>query len=114
MNLTLQPGNTRTSAALDHLIESRLVALAERQRIEEAVVRLSDHREGSPRFQASIMIRVPGPDIHAVACDHTLRVAVQKAMDAVEEQVVARQTRRRRRLRSQLQQPAAARTGRAW
>jgi ribosome-associated translation inhibitor RaiA len=114
MNLILQPGNTRASAALDHLIESRLVALAERQRIEEAVVRLSDHPEGSPRFQASIMIRVPGPDIHAVACDHTLRVAVQKAMAAVEEQVVARQVRRRRRLRTQLQQPVAARLGRSW
>ena len=114
MNLILQPGNTRPSAALDHLIESHLVALAERQRIEEAVVRLSDHREGSPRFQASIMIRVPGPDIHAVACDHTLRVAVQKALAAVEEQVVSRQARRRRRLRNELQQPAAARTGRAW
>jgi ribosome-associated translation inhibitor RaiA len=114
MNLILQPGNTRTSVALDHLIESRLVALAERQRIDEAVVRLSDHREGSPRYQASILVRVPGPDIHAVACDHTLRVAVQKVLAAVEEQVVERQARRRRRLRSQLQQTAPARTGRAW
>jgi ribosome-associated translation inhibitor RaiA len=114
MNLILQPGNTRTSVALDHLIESRLVALAERQHIDEAVVRLNDDREGSPRYQASILIRVPGPDIHAVACDHTLRVAVQKAMVAVEEQVVARQARRRQRLRSQVQQTATARTGRAW
>ena len=48
MNLIIQPGNTRSSAALDTLIESRLIALADRQRIEEAVVRLNDHREGSP------------------------------------------------------------------
>ena len=114
MNLILQPGNTRSSAALDHLIESRLIALADRQRIEEAVVRLHDHPEGSPRFQASIMIRVPGPDIHAVACDHTLRVAVQKALDAVEGQVAARRGRRHARRRSRLPLSSAARTARGW
>jgi ribosome-associated translation inhibitor RaiA len=114
MNLILQPGNTRSSAALDHLIESRLIALADRQRIEEAVVRLMDHPEGSPRYQASILIRVPGPDIHAVACDHTLRVAVQKALDAVEGQVEVRQGRRQARRRSRLQLSTATRTGGNW
>jgi ribosome-associated translation inhibitor RaiA len=102
MNLILQPGNTRGSAALDALIESRLIALADRQRIEEAVVRLTDNRDGSPRFLASIQLRVPGPDLHAVACDHTLRVAVQKALEAVERQVAARAGRRRARRRSRL------------
>jgi len=77
-------------------------------------VRLNDNREGSPRFQASILIRVPGPDIHAVACDHTLRVAVQKALDAVEGQVDARQDRRQAQRRTRLQLAGAARTGRAW
>ena len=114
MNLILQPGNTRSSVALDALIESRIIALADRQRIDEAVVRLNDNREGSPRYQASILIRVPGPDIHAVACDHTLRVAVQKALDAVEGQVDARQDRRQAQRRTRLQLAGAARTGRAW
>jgi len=114
MNLILQPGNARTPVALDQLIESRLLALAARQRIEEATVRLYDDREGSPRFQASILIRVPGPDIHAVACDHTLRVAVQKVLNAIEAQVDARQRQRRQRGRSQLSHSAAARTGRTW
>jgi ribosome-associated translation inhibitor RaiA len=114
MNLILQAGNTRSSVALYDLIESRLIALADRQRIEEAVVRLNDNREGSPRYQASIMIRVPGPDIHAVACDHTLRVAVQKALDAVEGQVGARHGRRQAQRRSRLQHSSATRTGRSW
>jgi ribosome-associated translation inhibitor RaiA len=108
MNLVFQTGNARSSAALDHLIESRLIALAERQRIEEATVRLSDHREGSPRYQASVMIRVPGPDIHAVACDHTLRVAVQKVLAAIEGQVEARQGRRQARRRRLLPLTTAA------
>lgn len=90
MNLQLQPGNTRASARIDRLIETRLIALAGRQRLDEAVVRLSDHREASPRYEARVYLRVPGPDIHAVACDHTLRVAVEKALAAVERQVAAR------------------------
>ena len=71
-------------------------------------------RRGSPRYQASILIRVPGPDIHAVACEHTLRMAVQQALDAVEGQVEARQGSRRARRRSQLQLSSAARIGRGW
>jgi ribosome-associated translation inhibitor RaiA len=114
MHLILQPGNTRSSAALDYLIEARLTALAERQRIEEAVIRLNEHREASPRFHVGITLRVPGPDIHVGACDHTLRVAVEKALSAVEAQVDARLGRRRARRRSQLQLSRAARTGRSW
>ena len=114
MNLIIQHGNVRFSVALERLIESRLTALAARQRIEEATVLLSDEREASPRYQASITIRIPGPDIHASACDHTMRVTVQKALDAIEAQVDARNGRRRQRLRSNLQLPATARTGRAW
>ncbi|MCX6951648.1 MAG: HPF/RaiA family ribosome-associated protein [Verrucomicrobia bacterium] len=114
MNLLLQPGHARTSPALDAFIETRLLALADRQRIEEAVVRLGDDREASPRYQASILLRIPGPDLHAVACDHTLRGAVQRVIDAVEAQVAARQGRREARRRSRLQQSGAARIGRAW
>lgn len=114
MKLIVPPGNARTSVALDQLIESRLIALTARQRIEEATVRLYDNREGSPRYQAGILIRVPGPDIHAVACDHTLRGAVQKVIDAIEAQVDARRRQRRQRGHSQLQMSSVARTGRAW
>lgn len=114
MNLILQPGQVHWPVAVVRLIESRLLTLGERQRIEESTVRLTDAPEASPRFQASILIRVPGPDIHATACDHTVRVAVEKALVAVEAQVNARQDRRPQRQRSQLQLSTVARTGRAW
>ena len=114
MNLILQHGNVHCPVAIVRLVESRLLALGARQRIEEASVRLTDAPEASPRFQASILIRVPGPDIHATACDHTVRVAVEKALAAVEAQVGARKGRRHQRQRSQLQLSTAARTGRAW
>lgn len=114
MKLTLQPNNARTTAALKLVIETRLLALSDHQLIEEAIVKLSDEAEASPRFQASILIRIAGPDIRATTCDHTLRVAVEKAIAAVENQVFTRQARRRSRRNSQLQQPATPRTGRAW
>lgn len=114
MKLIFSHGNVRPSLALDRLIENRLLALGERQRIEEAVVRLTDEREASPRYRASILVRVPGPDLHAAACDHTPRVAVQKALAALETQIGAREGRRRARVRSRLQLSASGRTGRAW
>jgi len=114
MKLTLQPNNARTTPALDRLIETRLLALSDHQLIDEAIVKFSDEPEASPRFQASILIRIAGPDIHAATCDQTLRVAVEKAIASVENQVFARQARRRSRRKSQLQLPATPRTGRAW
>jgi ribosome-associated translation inhibitor RaiA len=85
--------------------------LAVRQRLEEAVIHLGEERDASPRFRASVLLRIPGPDIHAVASDHTVRVAVEKALDAVEAQVVSRQGRRVARRR---RQPLLAGGGRAW
>jgi len=114
MNLILQFGNVHCPVATARLIESRLLALGERQRIEESIVRLVDTPEASPRYSASVLIRVPGPDIHATASDHTVRVAVEKALAAVETQVDARQGRRQQRQRSQLQLSTVARTGHAW
>jgi len=114
MNLILQHGNVHCPVAIVRLVESRLLRLGERQRIEEAIVRLTDAPEASPRFHASILIRVAGPDIHATACDHTVRVAIEKALAAVEAQVDLRQVRRKQRQRSQLQLSSVARTGHAW
>jgi ribosome-associated translation inhibitor RaiA len=114
MNLILQPNNLRNTMITDRLVEDRLLKLATCQVIEEAVVRYREEPEASPRYSASVYLRIAGPDIHATACDHTLRVAVEKALAAVELQVADRQARRRFKRRSQLQQPATARTGRAW
>ena len=95
MKLLLQPTNVRLRPAVERLVERRLLALAARQRLEAAVVRLEEAGGGSPRFHASVLLRVPGPDIHATACDHTVRVAVEKVLGAVEAQVAARSSRRR-------------------
>ncbi len=92
----LHTGGVRCPVTLDQLIETRLLALAERQHVDEATVRLADDREASPRYRASLLVRVPGPDIHAASCDHTLRGAVERVLAEVEAQVAARHDRRRR------------------
>ena len=99
MKLLLHHGNIRPSPSIERLVERRLLALSTRQRIEEAVVRFADERESSPRFQVSVLLRVPGPDIHATASDHTVRVAVEKALAAAAAQVDSRLGRRSSRRR---------------
>lgn len=110
MKLLLQHGSLRPRPSVERLVEKRLVALSARERLEEAVVRLHDERESSPRFQASVFLRVPGPDIRATAADHTVRDAVEKALDAAEAQIASRQGRRVARRR---REPLLA-AGRGW
>ncbi|MDP3069888.1 MAG: HPF/RaiA family ribosome-associated protein [Opitutaceae bacterium] len=111
MKLLLQHGSVRPRSSIERLIEKRLFALAARQRLEEAVVRLHDEREASPRFQASVYLRVAGPDIHSTGSDHTLRGAVEKALAAAETQVASRQGRRVARRR---REPLMAAGGLGW
>ncbi|MBL9201851.1 MAG: HPF/RaiA family ribosome-associated protein [Opitutaceae bacterium] len=94
MKLLLQHGSVRPRPSIERLVERRLLALAARQRLEEAVVRLHDERESTPRFHASVFLRVPGPDVHAAGSDRTVRLAVEKALDAAEAQIASRQGRR--------------------
>lgn len=114
MNLILQSRHARYPHAIARLLEERLLALAERCRAEEALVRLADEREASPRYQVAIFVRLPGPDLHATGCDHTVAVAARKALRLLEEQLIAREGRRQRRRRTNLQLSSVGRTGRAW
>lgn len=114
VNILLQSRHTQFPPALSRLLEHRLLALGEAWRADEAVVRLSDQREASPRYQASIFLRVPGPDLHASGCDHTPGVAVRKALQSLEAQLAARAGRREQRRRSNLQHSSGSRLGRSW
>ena len=91
-----------------------MLALAASSRAEEAVVRLIHERDASPRFQVAIFVRLPGPDIHVSACDHTVAVAARRAMRLLEARLATRADRRRQRRRSNLQHPSTPRTGRVW
>jgi hypothetical protein len=114
VNIILQSRHARYPQHAARLIEDRLLALAARSRAEQALVRLVDAPEASPRFQVAIFVRLPGPDIHASACDHTVTVAAHKALRLVEAQFDARADRRTRRRRDALRPAAKPRPGRAW
>jgi ribosome-associated translation inhibitor RaiA len=114
MNLVLQSRHARYPDAIALLLEEELLALAERCRAEEAIVCLTQHPDASPRYQVTIFVRLPGPDLHATGCDHTVAVAVRKALRQLEAQLVVRSSRRQQRQRSNLQQSSASRTGRVW
>ncbi|MBL9211381.1 MAG: HPF/RaiA family ribosome-associated protein [Opitutaceae bacterium] len=114
MNLIIYHRQVRCPEAVPVLVERRLGVLARTHRIEQATVRLHDEPEASPRFQASVYLRVPGPDIHATSCDHTVAVAVEKALRDVEAQLADRIDRRHLRRKSNLHLSSVGRTGRAW
>jgi ribosome-associated translation inhibitor RaiA len=114
MNLLLHSHHTSYPAPTARLLETELLELAGRYRAEEIVVRLTDEREASPRYHVTIFVRLPGPDVHVSATDHTAAVAARKAIRLLENCLVARADRRRQRRRSNLQHSSAARTGRAW
>jgi ribosome-associated translation inhibitor RaiA len=114
VNLILQARHARYPEPTARLIEDRLLALGERCRAEQATVRLVHERDASPRFQVLIEVRLPGPDVHASACDHTAAVAAQKALRLIESRLAVRADRRSQRRRSNRQLSAAPRTGRAW
>lgn len=67
MNLTFQFGSVSRPVGLNLMIAARLITLGERRRIEESIFRLTELREASSRLQATVLIRVAGPDIHATA-----------------------------------------------
>jgi len=80
---------------IERLVERRVHALCERERVEEAIVRLGDVRDAGPRCEARVFLRLPGPDIHTIAADRTMSGAVAKAFAAAEKQIASRRGRRR-------------------
>lgn len=113
MKLNLQHYNLRSTHELDSHIEERIFALQPRLQIDEANVRLECRRESSPAFAVQVHLVTPGPDVFAERRDHTLRAAVEKAMQHIENKLAERAAKRRQRLDSKRQGPVGkARTGR--
>jgi ribosome-associated translation inhibitor RaiA len=106
MKLTIQHHNLRSSDELDSLIENRILALQPRLQIDEAKVRLEFRFEESPAFSVRVHPVTPGPDVFVERRDHTIRAAIEKVMANVEANIANRFEKRRRRARSNLQEPA--------
>ena len=109
MKLTVQHHHLRSSDELDSLIENRILALQPRLQIDEANVRLACRLEESPAFSVRVHLVTPGPDVFAERRDHTIRAAIEKVMAVIEAKIGSRLEKRRRRIHSNVQEPALRR-----
>jgi ribosome-associated translation inhibitor RaiA len=112
MKLTVQHFHIRSIAAVDTLIEERIIALQPRLQIEEANVRLEHQQESSPAFRVHVHLVTPGPDLLAEGRDHTIRAAIDKVMAELEQKITLRWFKRSQRIKSNLQSPSALRAKR--
>ena len=113
MKLTLQHFSVRSTDSLDSWVENRIFSLQPKLQIDEANIRLEHRRETSPAYRVRVHLVTPGPDIFAESSDHTLRAAFEKVMAQLQEKIIGRAVKRRRRLRSNLPGPdGKSRTGR--
>lgn len=94
MHLVIRPTTLRCPRPVLDRVQRRLATLARSQRIEEATLRVSEESERSPRFTATLALRVPGPDVHAEGRDHTPGTAVQRALTSIERQLLGRKQKR--------------------
>lgn len=111
MKLTVEHFQIKSTHLVDTIIEERVIALQPRVEIEEARVRLERRHEQSPSYRVAVHLVTPGPDLKAEGRDHTIRAAIDKVMQELEQKVSLKQDRRIRRTRSNLQGPALSRAG---
>ena len=90
MKITIHHHHLRSLDRVDTLIEHRIVALARQRPIDAATIHLERRAECSPRFRVRIHLTVPGPDLRAEVCDHTVGTAIARALDAIETHLAER------------------------
>ena len=100
MKLTIRSRNVTTPRSVDALIESRLLALAGRIRIDDATVTVERLTDASPPFRVQLHIAVPGPDLHAEHNDATARQAFTRALGDLERKLRERELKRLERSRA--------------
>ncbi|HEX5219846.1 MAG TPA: HPF/RaiA family ribosome-associated protein [Verrucomicrobiae bacterium] len=89
MRLNLQHFSVRSTDALDSWVERQLLALGQLRQIDKANVRLAHHREASPAYHVRVHLVTPGPDVFVESYDHTLRAAFTKAIDELNNNLLA-------------------------
>jgi ribosome-associated translation inhibitor RaiA len=94
MKLTISNRHLPPAKALDALIETRLVALADRVRIDEVSVTVEYRQEASPPFRVALLLAVPGPDLRAEMIDNTPLQAFTRALEDIERRLRDRSLKR--------------------
>ena len=99
------------SAGSRRWLEESLEELQARVPVSVAVAVLDRTRDGDPPYTVRVHLAVPGPDIHAEACDHTLRAAWRKVRTNLERQITQRKRRQEAGASGQLRTRAKVRGG---
>lgn len=99
INLNIHLRGLRDAGGLDVLVEECLHELSRLVPISLARVVLERGYQLTPAFRVTAHLAVPGPDIHAAACDHTLLAAWRKLAADLRDQFRRRTSRQRRRLK---------------
>lgn len=92
------------------LVKQRIESLSEALQIDEAHVLLERRLEASPVFRIGAHLVTPGPDVCAIAVDHTLRAALDKMIVQLEARIDHRHQKRARREPKSLKKTSLART----
>ena len=99
INLKVLVRGMRNCNGLDSLIGKSLNSLRRLIPISTANVILEQQPNGSPAYRVFAHLAVPGPDVHAVASDHTLLAAWRKLAGKLTKQFQQRTTRQQLRLK---------------
>lgn len=94
--------------ALRSFVAQELDEAGKEINIERARVVLEQQTETVPACRASVLLVVPGPDIHATGSDHTILAAWLKTRVELERRIKRRKGRRTTRHKSNLQLRASA------
>ena len=103
--------NSKPSASFTAHLEKQLGLFTDIRQIDEALVTLEHRPEASPAYRVALHLVTPGPDFSSEAVDHTLRAALTKAVSDLMDKIQDREINRIRRIRSNLQLPAALQPG---
>ena len=93
------------NAGLRRRLEHSLEQLESITSVTAAAVVLEHRRDDAPPVNAYVSLAVPGPDINAEACDHTLEAAWLRVTIALRRQIEQRKARQQPRLKGHRQHP---------
>lgn len=97
MKLTLTHRNHTPSKSIIEMIQNELKSFLPDLQVDEARVHLERSLTDSPPFIASFHLVTPGPDVIVSSTDHTLRAAVLKAFQGIDDKIEHRHAKRARR-----------------
>lgn len=102
MKLELKTRSLGRIARLRDFVDQQLQDLRQELAITSAQVTLEQDTSRAPAFRATAVLMVPGPDLSAAGCDHTLVAAWLKVANELKRQIRERKARRVVRLKSNL------------